>query len=118
MAHETTETIKHGETGTVKRALITATSLLVGVFSTFISGGAIAVAFQGKEEQRQLQVADEKIEKLADVMDLIQGSIVPMDIMNAAFLNSDRYIHTAVLLADEINTNSVSYTHLTLPTKA
>ena len=86
-----------------KRELFTLGAILLGVIGCFASGGIVAMAMNGQEEKRQINLLGEKVEEIDGIIDVLTESAAPMTIMNTAMANSGRYIHTATLLANEVN---------------
>ena len=97
--------IRKKRSSIAKRELFTIAAILIGVIGTFASGGIVALAMRGQEEKRQINLLGEKVEEIDGIVDIIYESATPMAIMNTETANSGQYVHTATLLANEVNDN-------------
>ena len=88
-----------------KRELFTLAAILISVIGTFAAGGVVAIALNGQEQKRQTNLLGDKIEEIDEIVGSISESAVPMTVMNTETGNSGRFIHTATLLANEVNDN-------------
>ena len=54
----------HKGSSVAKRELFTLGAILLGLLATFASGGIVAVAMNGQEERRQINLLGEKVEEV------------------------------------------------------